>query len=244
MFVHGAWHGPWCWDRWSAGARAGGFATASLTLPGHDRPGDPSRIWPSASSYLAHVRTVVESIDGPVVIVGHSMGGYITQKLLEEEAPPGVIGAVLVASVPRRGVAGATARLLRRNPARVLRAIVTADLYRAVGTRATARASFFSAASPDEVVESCHRQLQNESMLMFIPMMVRFVRPDAIRVPVMVMGAEDDGIFSVRSQRRLARAHDTNLQLVPGGHDIMLDVAADGALHLVLDWVRRTRRGR
>ena len=60
----------------------------------------------------------------------------------------------------------------------------------------------------------------------------------------MVLAAEDDGIFSVRSQRRLARAHATSLQLVPGGHDVMLDVAADGALHLVLDWVRRTLPGR
>ncbi len=58
----------------------------------------------------------------------------------------------------------------------------------------------------------------------------------------MVLAGEDDGLFSVRSQRRLARAHGTAVQLVPGGHDVMLDVAADGALHLVLDWVRRTIR--
>ena len=241
VFVHGAWHGPWCWERWSAAARAAGFATASLTLPGHDHPGDPRRIWPRVSSYVAHVRTVVEAIDGPVILVGHSMGGYVTQRMLEA-GPDGVVGAVLVASVPRRGVAGATARLLRRSPARTLRALATADLYHLFPDDGLVRAAFFSTATRVDVVAQCRSRLQNESFLAFPPMLARFVRPERVGVPVMVLAAEDDGIFSVRSQRRLARAYGSAVQLVPGGHDIMLDIAADGALHLVLDWVRRTIR--
>lgn len=243
VFVHGAWHGPWCWDRWSAVARANGYATASPTLPAHDRVGDPTRIWPRVSRYVDHVRTVVESIDGPVIVVGHSMGGYVVQRVLEDGAA-GVAGAVLVASVPRRGVAGATARLLRESPGRTIRALGSADLYRLVATPGLVRRRFFSPATTDDVVDDCHRRLQNESMSALLPMLLRWVRPADIDVPVMVLGAEDDGIFSVRSQRRLARAHGTTVQLVPGGHDVMLDVAADGAAHLVLDWVRRTVRDR
>lgn len=239
VFVHGAWHGAWCWDEWSAAARSSGYPTATLSLPAHDRPGSARRIWPTMRSYLRHVRTVVESIDGPVVVVGHSMGGYVAQRLLEE--PPGnVVGTVLVASVPRRGVAGAVVRLLRRSPGATLRALLTLDLYQVCATEALARSAFFSPSTPAGVVAASQARLQNESYLVFPSMMLRWTRPAPAGFPVMVLAAEGDGVFSVRSQRRLAKTHGTTLQLVPGGHDVMLDITADGAVHLVLDWVRRT----
>lgn len=241
VFVHGAWHGSWCWEQWSAAARQAGFSTASLTLPGHDRPGNPKRIWTSMRSYIAHVRTVVDAIDGPVVIVGHSMGGYVTQRLLEQ-APRNLRGAVLVASVPRRGVAGAAYRLIRRDAASAVRGLLTADLHQMVKTEAAARWGFFSPATPTDTVRECYSRLQNESMLAFFPLTMRFTQPQAATVPVMVLAAEGDAIFSLRSQRRLAKAFGTTPQLVPGGHDVMLDIAAEGALHLVLDWARQTLR--
>ncbi len=241
VFVHGAWHGPWCWEQWSGDARRAGYPTASLTLPAHDRPGNRKRIWPRMSSYIAHLRTVVDAIDGPVVVVGHSMGGYVAQRVLEDR-PDNLVGVVLVASVPRRGVAGATARLGRRSPGQTLRALLTADLSRVCHTESLTRSAFFCPATSGDVVRAAHARIQNESYLAFPPMLARFTRPGVADVPVMVLAAEEDGVFSVRSQRRLARAHGAALQLVPGGHDIMLDVAADGALHLVLDWVRQTLR--
>lgn len=192
-------------------------------------------------SYISHVRTVVESIDGPVVLVGHSMGGYIAQRLLED-APDNLAGAVLLASVPRRGVAGAITRLLRRAPGPTIRSLLTADLYQVCRTEDLARWGFFSGATDNDVVAGCHARLQNESYLAFPPMLLRFARPSPPETPVLVMAAESDGLFSVRSQRRLAKTHGATLQLVPGGHDVMLDVASDGALHLVLDWVRQTLR--
>lgn len=239
VFVHGAWHGAWCWDEWSAAARSAGYPTATLSLPAHDRPGSAKRIWPRMASYVRHVRTVVDSIDGPVVVVGHSMGGYVTQRLVED-APGNVVGAVLVASVPRRGVAGAVVRLLRHSPGPAVRALLTLDLYRVCATEALTRSAFFSRSTPSDVVAAVHARLQNESYLAFTPMLLRWTRPAPADIPVMVLAAEGDALFSVRSQRRLAKAHGTTLQLVPGGHDVMLDITADGAVHLVLDWVRRT----
>ncbi len=241
VFVHGAWHGPWCWEQWSAGARAAGFATATITLPAHNRPGNRSRIWPTIAGYVTHVRSVVESIDGPVVVVAHSMGGYVTQRMLEGSSED-VAGVVLVASVPRRGVFGATVRLLRRSPAHTMRALLTADLARLFPDDAHVRSAFFSPQTDDSVVAGCAARLQNESYLAFPPMLARFARPSRVRPPVMVLAAEDDALFPPRSQRRLAKAYGTSVQMVPGGHDVMLDGAADGALHLVLDWVRRTTR--
>ncbi len=189
-------------------------------------------------SYISHVRTVV---DGPVVVVGHSMGGYVAQRMLED-APSNLAGAVLLASVPRRGVAGAITRLLRQAPGPTIRSLLTADLYQVCRSEDLARSGFFSAGTDKDVVSACHARIQNESYFAFPPMLFRFTKPSPSEIPVMVMAAESDGLFTVRSQRRLAKSHGATLQLVPGGHDVMLDVASDGALHLVLGWVRQTLR--
>lgn len=238
VFVHGAWHGPWCWTAWVDVARREGFPTASPTLPGHQRPGDRARKWSLLGSYLRHLRAVVEAIDGPVVVVGHSMGGHLTQRLLAE-SPSNVVGGVLVASVPRRGATGAMSRMIRHDPRGTLRATVRADLARIFATPADTRHWFFSPTTTEDVVSDTHDRLQNVSIFAASELNLRWTHPRRVRVPVMVLAAEGDAIFSARSQRRLAKAYGTTAQFVPGGHDAMLDVGANGALHLVLDWVRR-----
>ena len=139
-------------------------------------------------------------------------------------------------------MAGAVTRLLRHSPAATLRALLTLDLYQVCATEDLTRAAFYSRSTPADVVAAGHARLQNESYLAFPPMLLRWTRPAPSDVPTMVLAAEADALFSVRSQRRLAKTHGTTLQLVPGGHDVMLDITADGAAHLVLDWVRRTTR--
>jgi len=40
VFVHGAWHGKWCWDKYFAPEfSAKGYNVITFDLPGHDKPG-------------------------------------------------------------------------------------------------------------------------------------------------------------------------------------------------------------
>ncbi len=239
VFVHGAWHGPWCWRRWCEIAEDHGYDAVAVTLPGHDRPGHRGRIWDRMSEYLAEVERTVANEAGPAVLIGHSMGGYVVQRVLERSRPSNIAGAALIASVPRRGVGATTARLIRRSPASTLAALLGADLYRAVGTPELCRQAFFSDSTPDDVVDRTLGQIQNESYLAFPTMLLRWVRPDRIRTPVMVMAGELDGIFSIREQRSLATAHGVEPVVIPGaGHDLMLEPGADRAASLLFGWIR------
>ncbi len=85
VFVHGAWHGPWCWSEWVEVAEARGHETVAVTLPGHDRPGTSARIWNRIGEMITAVEDALDAPSGPTVVVAHSMGGYPVQRAMAPE---------------------------------------------------------------------------------------------------------------------------------------------------------------
>src|SRR5216683_1848667 len=74
VLVHGAWHGAWCWERVVAGLTAAGVSSVAVDLPGHGAdPGPFSDLHGDA----ARVRRMLDTVTGPVVLVGHSYGGAV-----------------------------------------------------------------------------------------------------------------------------------------------------------------------
>ena len=76
LLIHGAWHGAWCWHKVVAELKSRGHEAVAIDLPGHgiDRtpPGEVT-----LAHYVERVGAALETIDGPVVLVGHSMGGMV-----------------------------------------------------------------------------------------------------------------------------------------------------------------------
>jgi pimeloyl-ACP methyl ester carboxylesterase len=75
VFVHGAWHGPWCWSKVAEPLRERRLDVHTLKLPSSGP--DPSTL---ADLYgdAAAVRAALDAIDGEVVVVAHSYGGIAT----------------------------------------------------------------------------------------------------------------------------------------------------------------------
>ena len=92
VLVHGSGHGAWCWQRVVPLLEAKGHHVVALDLPGngHDKTllGDVT-----LETYAGHVCGVLDSLDGPVVLVGHSLGGISISRAAELR--PGKV-AVLV----------------------------------------------------------------------------------------------------------------------------------------------------
>lgn len=72
LFVHGSWHGPWCWALVRPLLEARGHATAAVALPSMGR--DPARLGGFDDDARA-VAAAAAALDGPVIVVGHSYGG-------------------------------------------------------------------------------------------------------------------------------------------------------------------------
>src|SRR4051794_39534530 len=74
VLVHGAWHGAWCFDRVLPLLEQAGVPALAIDLPGHGAdPGPFTDLHGDAD----HVRAVLDTIDGPVVLLGHSYGGAV-----------------------------------------------------------------------------------------------------------------------------------------------------------------------
>ena len=77
VLLHGAWHGGWAWDGVTAELEKAGHTAEAPTMPGHHPDDDRSGI--QLSDYVDAISGVLEKQSEPVVLVGHSSGGYMIQ---------------------------------------------------------------------------------------------------------------------------------------------------------------------
>lgn len=222
LFVHGAWHGAWCWaDGMLDLAADAGFDAHALSLRHHGSSPSPGSLrWTGHDRFVEDVVEVAGRFDD-VVLVGHSMGGYLVQKALEVMRPR---AAVLLATVPISGTLRATLRFARRHPMQYLKVLGGLHLWPVVSTPALAGDMLLSDASHPRAAW-LHQHLQDESFRTYLDMMF-FALPKPARVddppPVLVVAASDDRLFSVAEQERTARAWSGDLVVVDGApHDVM-----------------------
>lgn len=223
VFVHGAWHGAWCWERFLPWFAARGWECHAFDLRGHgESPSDRSLRRTRIDAYVADLRSVVDSLDTDPILVGHSMGALVVQRFLEERDLP---HAVLLAPVPLGGVLRATVRTALRHPLRFLQANLTWDLGPLVRSRSVARDLFFAADTPAADVDRYWPMLQSESYLAYLDMLVLVrARPQLVQTPVSILTGSEDRIFSTAELSRTARPYGVPLQVIEGaGHDLMLD---------------------
>lgn len=82
VFVHGAWHGGWCWHRVIAGLRRASHRALApdLAALGCDRT-PPQSV--TLALWAEQIATLVAAQPEPVVLVGHSLGGIVLSEVAE-----------------------------------------------------------------------------------------------------------------------------------------------------------------
>src|SRR5262245_468642 len=107
-------HGAWCWHDAMVDFAARGFEVHAISWRGHgesDRPRWFNLL--GIRDYLRDLALAVEAISPRPVVIGHSLGGYVTQLYLTEQE---LAGAVLLCSTPPNGVLPYILRFVRRHP--------------------------------------------------------------------------------------------------------------------------------
>ncbi len=237
LFVHGAWHGAWCWDEYFLPYFAQrGYTVYAPSLRGHGQSSGKERLrWSSARDYVADVAETAAKLPQPPVIIGHSMGGYVVQKYLEQVTLP---GAILLASVPPQGVLGVTLRIARHFPGKFVKLNLKLSLYPLVETAELARHQFFSESMPQEQVNRYFQKLGDESYRAFLDMLLfNLPKPRRVNTPVLVLGARDDTIFTLDEVKATARAYNTQPHFFPMAHDMMLEAGWEQVAEKMLAWL-------
>lgn len=247
LFVHGAWHGVWCWRThfmpWFA---AHGWDCYAFSLRGHGDSGGREQLrWASAADYVSDLSQIIQAMPAPPVLVAHSMGGYVAQRFLLE-ADACVAGVALLASVPAHGSLLLVLRMLGYAPLDVLRVLTTLSTRDVVARPARARHWLFSEDIDDEALLPVLPKIQDESFRVLLdtlvlrlpaPKRARAAHPD---LPMLVLGAEDDRVFSAGEMRALAAAYRADCVILPRcAHDLMLDTRWQSAADALASWLCR-----
>jgi len=132
VLIHGLWMTPRSWEHWVDHYEGKGYRVIAPAYPGLEVEVEALREDPSpiealnVPSIVEHLEGVVSGLERPPIIMGHSMGGLLTQILLEHGY--GAAG-VAIDSVPPEGIKVVPVSQIRatfpvlRNPANRHRAV-------------------------------------------------------------------------------------------------------------------------
>lgn len=231
LMVHGAFHGWWAyalWLPWFAGLGVRSFALSVRNHEGSRSLDADEYRQTGMEHYVEDIGTVLDWLDEPAVLIGHSLGGLMVQKAAENRNCAGV---VCVGSASPAGV-GPTRDFTWDEDAPLMfdrdrmRGSMFADIDDAAFDAIYAR-----------LVPESTRAL-NQSGLAGVD-----VNPAKISAPMLFIGTEHDGI-GLHPAERLAAFYDAEHLTVPGtSHDVLLEPSGLRVAGHIAGWLCRSVPG-
>lgn len=237
LFVHGAYTGAWCWDEHFLPFFARhGYAAHAVSLSGHGGS-DGREVLDSLKldDYVADVAEAIRRLPTPPVLIGHSMGGLVVQKYLEQAAVP---AAALLCSVPPHGLAPSAMQMMWQDPSllQTLNAILTGSQ----PSRARLRDALFNQPPDNARLARYARHFQPESMRALWDM-TAFNLPQLHRmhrVPLLILGAAQDRLILPADVVATGLALGQPAEILPElGHAVMLERGWEAVATRILSWL-------
>jgi pimeloyl-ACP methyl ester carboxylesterase len=239
LFIHGMMHAAWCWEAHFLDYFAQhGLAAHAVNLRGHGNSDVPKSLrWVRIADFVEDVDTAVRQLPRPPVLIGHSMGGFVIQKYLQDRAAP---GAVLLSSPSPSGLLGTAVRIARRRPLVFAKVNLTFSLLPLIATSGLAREAFFSEDLPEEQLQSYRALMQDESYRAFLDMVaLDLPAPAKVTTPLLVLGVGGDAMLTRADIEATARAYHADFDIIPGvAHDSMLELGWQAVAERILTWLR------
>ncbi|MDR2187505.1 MAG: lysophospholipase [Azonexus sp.] len=237
LFIHGAFAGAWMWsETFMPFLAAAGFACHALSLRGHGGSAGRQELdWYSVDDYVADVATVIAALGETPVLAGHSMGGFIVQKMLEQRPLP---GAALICSVPPQGLLAAQFYLLFKKPQ--LFTEINRVLAGHYTDTATLREALFAGAADEAMLTAWLGKMQAESQRALWDMsLFNLPRLSAMHPsPMLILGAGEDVLVPSFLVHNTAHAYGLPCHIFPGmGHAITHEKEWPLVAAMLRDWL-------
>jgi pimeloyl-ACP methyl ester carboxylesterase len=238
LFIHGMMCTASSWDVHFLDYFAGnGFASHAVNLRGHGNSEGRDKLrWTRIADFVEDVANAVRQLPSPPVLIGHSMGGFILQKYLEDHDAP---AAVLLSSPSPAGLLPTAIRKARQHPWAFTKVNLTLSLLPFIATTQLARDAFFSDDVPDELLRKYWNDMQDDSFAAFLDMVVLDLpKPARVKTPMLVLGAARDNMLTPGAIDATARAYNTQAVIIPDvAHNSMLEVRWQLVADRILTWL-------
>jgi pimeloyl-ACP methyl ester carboxylesterase len=238
LMQHGMWHGAWCWQQWQELFAEWGWESHAISLPGH--AGSPTQrpvYFCTLGYYLRFLKAEAERLPRKPILIGHSMGGALTQwylKYVGDDLP----AAVLVAPWPSHSTVEDSLRWWRLDLLGVLLVGLTGWPQFFIRTPRHAAEKLISSRSiytPEEL----HARLSPESgWVMFQHNPPLWYPPQQVTTPLLWLAGESDAVVGVEIERRSAAYYKADFLLVPeAAHNLMMEHNYRQTAEIIQNWL-------
>ena len=254
VFIHGLWLHATSWSTWLDLFHDAGYAPIAPGWPGDSATVDETRQQPDRVANVGiddvaeHFTKIIDGLDAEPIIIGHSFGGLITEKLLGQGT--GIAG-VAIDPAQIKGVLPLPLAQLRA----ALPAFGTpANIHRSVSlTRQEFRFGFGNAISEEESNQLFDRwTIPSPARPLFQAAVANFVLHSQAEVNtendtrgplLLISGAEDHTVPDVTTHSTLKRYRDstavTELRRFEGrGHSLTIDHGWKEVAGATLEWLQ------
>ncbi len=227
LFVHGGFHGAWCWSQMMSYARREGTIAAAIDLRGHGGlPQDETYVAQGVDAMTQDVLEATRGCTGDLVLVGHSLGALIAMKAAMECAPRGLV--LLAPARPANVSEGQSLPVFPEDRATPAPGEERARKWFLSGSSASDLSGYVSllcAESPRLLNECFHEGVAIDRNLIPCPILC-------------LSGGKDDSPLHRRGQdQAIAEAYGADLQVIArSGHCMMLDDGWQDAAAAIEAW--------
>jgi pimeloyl-ACP methyl ester carboxylesterase len=200
MLIHGAWHGAWSYDQTGALLEQAGARVITFDLPGHGE--DKTQIAKvTMQAYVDRVKQELSKVTAPVVLVGHSMAGFIVSQAAEE-LPDRVEKLIFIAAMVPYGGKTVFDEVSEDSRSELLQNLVFAeDKSSATVSEETLKTVVYNGATAPQIQAAAPKLVPQATQPFFAAVTTTDKAFGQIEKAYIV--CEKDKIFSSEAQRRL-----------------------------------------
>lgn len=237
LMQHGMWHGAWYWQPWQEHFALQGWESHAYSLPGHGKsPAQRSIRWCTFDYYLKFLAAEAANLSRTPVILGHSMGGALTQRYLKKVGD--LPAAALVASWPSRSIMPDLLDWIGRDPLGIVLSLLTLTSTPAVRNVERA-ADLLITGGAQMRPEELFARLGPESIWIVLQHQPPFWSPPLkTGTPLLWIAGTHDKATKEANHRASASSYSADYIVVEGaGHNLMMDKRSSEAAEAIHQWL-------
>ncbi|HEX7825948.1 MAG TPA: alpha/beta fold hydrolase [Mycobacterium sp.] len=237
LLLHGVFGEPSLLKPWTRFLESAGYVVHVPTLPGREPTNDAVLAGVGIEDCFEVALDAYDRIGEPAIVIGHSMGGLLTQKIAAAREPR---AAVLLASIPP-GILWPQLRSLPHLFSVLPRVLAGRPFLPSARTMREVPLNTLPAAEQESLIPELVRDSGRVFREMSMGAGSTKVAASRVTCPVLCVSAGSDRNVAPWISRRIAKRYGAEHQDHPGKpHWIIAESAIDDVAPPVVEWLRRT----